>query len=333
MDDRCAGRSRSHMKKLRSSFALIAFSVFLISCGSPDQQGQGLPSTALVRVNAASQLVTLDVKNAPLGDILTAIGQQAQLTISPSDPITSERLSLSFQGMPLEDALKRVLAGQSYTFTYKQDQGREVLAGVRLFANSGVAPFPVAASSPKTSVGPVVGSQTLPMPVARSWGRGESQINKEGAAPISDAVPLDDLKRSLSEAQDPARRSAILDAMANRGEEGPVAPALSTALSDSDEEVRTNALDLLRSSSEPVPLGPLAKMAATDNKPDLRMDAMTLMAEQLYAEERPKEEWAAVQASLNRSLSDPSLDVREHAEMLLSDLTRFSQPTSKRAFR
>ncbi|MDH4328496.1 MAG: hypothetical protein OEV77_08240 [Nitrospira sp.] len=43
--------------------------------------------------------------------------------------------------------------------------------------------------------------------------------------------------------------------------------------------------------------------------------------------------WAAVQASLNRSLSDPNPEVRDHAEQLLSDLTQLAQPTSKGAFR
>ena len=147
-------------------------------------------------------------------------------------------------------------------------------------------------------------------------------MNETTVAVVSDDVPLDELKRSFSETKDPARRSATLEAMADRGEEGPVAPILSTALSDSDEAVRTTALDLLKSSSEPVPLGPLAQMAATDNNPDLRIEAMQLMADQLLEEGRTKEEWGVVRASLDRSLSDPNPDVREQAEMLLSDLSQ-----------
>ena len=158
-------------------------------------------------------------------------------------------------------------------------------------------------------------------------------MSEEIVALINDDVPLDELKRSFSETKDPARRSAILDAMANRGEEGPVGSALSMALSDSDEEVRTDALNHLKMTSETLPLGPLAQMATTDSNPDLRMEAMTLMADQLSAEERTKEEWAMAQASLSRSLSDPNQDVREQAEMLLSGLSDPSQASSKRAFR
>ena len=141
-------------------------------------------------------------------------------------------------------------------------------------------------------------------------------------APISDDATLDELKRSFSETKDPALKSAILNAMANREQDGPVAPALAMALSDSDEEVRTDALNHLKTTSEPVPLGPLAQMAATDNNPDLRMEAMTLMADQLLEDGRTKEEWGVVNTSLSRSLSDPNPDVREQAKMLISDLSQ-----------
>ena len=324
MENRCAGFSHMLMKRLRPSLALMALSVLCISCGSPDQQDTVLPPTAQVTVNATSQLVTLDVKHAPVAAVLAAIGQQARITISVPDNLTAERLSLSFQNVPLEEALKRVLAGQSYAFAYKQDKGREVIAGVRLFAKNGQVLPAGSAPSGMSAIAKLLGNHGLPtlLSATRSWGRGGATANDGKGAPISDDVPLDELKRSFSETQDPARRSAILDAVANRGEEGPVAPALAMALSDSDEEVRTDALNHLKMTSEPLPLGPLAQMAATDSNPDLRMEAMTLMVDQLSADERTKEEWALAQASLSRSLSDPHPDVREHAEMLLSDLAQ-----------
>jgi hypothetical protein len=275
----------------------------------------------------------MEVTHAPLAAVLAVIGQQAQITISVSGNITSERLSVSFQNVPLEEALKRVLAGQSYSFAYTQVKGREVIAGVRLFAKHEPVPPTGSAPSGMSAIAQLMGSQGLPtpLPTTRSWGRGAT-ANEGKGAPISDDVPLDELKRSFSETKDPARRSAILDAMADRGEEGPVAPALSMALSDRDEEVRTNALNLLKMASEPLPLGPLAEMAATDSNPDLRMEAMTLLTDQLSAEERTKEEWAVAHASLSGSLSDPNQDVREQAEMLLSDLFHSTEPVSKRGF-
>jgi hypothetical protein len=334
MDDRCAGFSQIFMRRLRHPLAFIAISVLCISCGSPGPQDQVLPPTAQVTVNAASRLVTMDVKNAPLAAVLTAVGQQTQITISVSDDIKSERVSLSFQNVPLEEALKRVLAGQSYAFVYKQGEGGNVISGVRLFAKHEQVPPTDFAPSGLPAITQLTGNQGLPTPppTTRLWGRGGSTMNEEKGASVGDDVPLDELKRSFSETKDPALRSAMLEAMSDRGEEGPVAPVLSTALSDSDEEVRATALNLLKSTSEPVPLGPLALMTATDNNPDLRMEAMTLMADQLFVDERTKEDWAIVHASLSGSLSDPNQDVREQAEMLLPELSQLAQPTSKGAF-
>jgi HEAT repeats len=329
-------RSEDVMRRLSYSLAFMAISALCLSCGSPGPQDQMLPPNAQVTVNTTSQLVTLDVKNAPLSAVLAAVGQQAQITISVSDDITSEHLSLSFQHVPLEEALKRVLAGQSYTFAYKQDKGREVIAGLRLFAKHERIPPTGSAPSGLPALAQLTGSHGLPtpLPTTRPWGRGGSMMNEKTVAAVSDDIPLDELKRSFSETQDPALRSEILETMVGRGEEEekPVAPVLTTALSDSDEDVRATALDLLKSSSEPVPLGPLAQMAATDNNPDLRIEAMTLMADQLLGEDRTKEDWAVAHALLSRSLSDSNEDVREQAEMLLSDLAQSAQPTGKHAF-
>lgn len=311
------------MRTCRFATILIAASISFISCGSPGPQEQGA-GLARVTVDPALQRVSIDAKDASVKALLSELAKQAHLTVSIPDDMKSERLTLAFQNVPLEEALKRVLAGQSYTFAYKQDKGREVISGVRLFAKHEQIPPTGSAPSGMPALAQLTGSQGLPtpLPTTRSWGRGGSTMNEKTVAAVSDDVPLDELKRSFSETKDPALRSATLEAMVDRGEEGPVAPILSTALSDSDEDVRATALDLLRSASEPVPLGPLAQMAGTDNNPDLRIEAMTLMADQLLEEGRTKEEWGVVRASLDRSLSDPNPDVREQAEMLLSDLSQ-----------
>src|SRR4029078_7877415 len=119
--------------RLRPSLAFMAISVLCLSCGSPDQESTVVPPTSKVTVSAESRLVTLEVTHAPLAAVLAAIGQQAQITLHVPDNISSERLSLSFQNLPLEEALKRMLTGQSYTFLYNQDKGRERIDGIPLF--------------------------------------------------------------------------------------------------------------------------------------------------------------------------------------------------------
>src|SRR5262249_55673422 len=150
------------------------------------------PPTAQVTVNPTTRLVTMDVKNAPLAAVLTAIGQQARITISVPDNIPSERLSLSFQNIPLEEALKRVLVGQSYTFAYTQNKGREVIAGVRLFAKHEQIPLTGSAPSSVPAIAQLTGRQGLPtpLPATRSWGRGGSAMSEEKVALDSDDIPL-----------------------------------------------------------------------------------------------------------------------------------------------
>ena len=312
----------------------MAPSIFLLACGSPGSQDQALSPAAKVTVSTVSQLVTMDVKDALLPMVLTELGHQAQITVSVPDDMKPERLTLAFQHLPLEDALKRVLAGRPYAFLYKRNGAQEVLVGVRLFATHEPAPTTDSASSSLQAMAPSQASQSppTPPPTTRSWARVGSAIN-EGTIPAnSQDVPLDELKRSFSEAQDPALRSAMLEAMADRGEEGPMAPILTNALADPDEGVRETALNLLKSSYDPVPIGPLASMATLDKNPDFRTEAMMLMTDQLFMEDRTKEDWATVTAALNRGLSDPDANLRELAALLLPELSPSAPPNSNKGF-
>jgi len=319
------------MNLISTSCALLVLSLSVLSCGSPGSEDQGLPPSAKVTVDTTARLVSIDAQNAPLGALLAELGLQAQIAVSIPDEMKSERLTLAFQHRPLEDALKRVVAGHPYALLYKQTGKQEVISGVRLFAQPLQTPTTDTVLSSTPALAPSKTSQGLPtpLPATRAWGRGGPAIGEAQPVTISDDLPLDELKRSLTETQDPARRSATLEAIANRGEEGPVTPILAKALSDTDEGVRDTALNLLMSSFDPVPIGPLASMATRDNNPESRMEALSLMTDQLFTEERTKEDWATVTATLNQGLSDPDPNVRDQAEMLLPDLAQATQPTSK----
>jgi hypothetical protein len=323
-----------NMRRVTLSCALIASAIFVLSCGSPGSQDQGLPPNAQVRVSAVSQLVTMDVKRALLTAVLAELGHQAQITVSIPDDLKQEHLSLAFQNLPLEDALKRVLTGRAYVALYKRNGAQDVIVGVRLFAKHEQTPTTDSASSSLQAIAPLQASQGLPTrpPTTGSWARVGWAMNEATIPANSEDLPFDELKRSFSEAQDPALRSAMLEVMENRGEEGPMVPILTNALSDPDEGVRETALNLLKSSYDPVPIGPLASMATLDKNPDFRTEAMTLMTDQLFMEDRAKEDWATVTAALNRGLSDPDAILREQAAMLLPELSQSAQPSSTRGF-
>jgi len=275
--------------------------------------------------------VSIEAQNTPLGALLAELGRQVEITINVPEEMKAERLTLAFQDRSLEDALRQVLAGQSYSFLYRQEREREVIAGVRVVAQprrfAGVA-------SSKATAGPSspVNQSQPSLTGTRAWGRTGTAIREGTLEGGSDDLSLDELKRSLTESQDPDQRVATLDAIANRGEDGPVNSIVAQALSDGDQEVREAALNLLKSSDDPVPIGPLASMATQDADPDFRLEAMTLMTDQVLQDGRTKDEWAAVSESLSKSLTDPDQDVRDHAEQLLSQLSESGPSIGKQGF-
>jgi HEAT repeat protein len=317
-----------NMTQISSSISFIVLSLCCLSCGSPTSPEQDLPSAAKVTVNTASQRVSIDVTNAPLTAVLTEVGRHAHLTVSVPDELKSERLTLAFHDLPLEAALKQVLARQSYVFLYKWNHGSEVIAGVRLFARHEQAPRPDVASPVAQGPRPPPTNQG-PSSMASSWGRVAALAPETMTTALNEDAPLDEVKRSLSEAQDPAVRSATLEALADREADAPVTPLLANALGDSDDGVRETALNLLKSSYDLVPMGPLASMATSDANPEFRSEALNLMTDQLMMQERSKEDWATVTSALSRGLSDPDPDVREQATMLLAEVSQPAPPTSK----
>ncbi|HEX5646196.1 MAG TPA: HEAT repeat domain-containing protein, partial [Nitrospira sp.] len=156
------------------------------------------------------------------------------------------------------------------------------------------------------------------------WKPTEPVSNNGQVPPVKNKnLTFEDLKRSFSQEKDPALRAEMLEELAGRGEDEDesMMPILANALTDRDEMVRAAALNLLQASGSPIPVESLAVMAGTEQNSDLRMEAMTLMADQLFLDDRPKEEWGTVKASLNKSLSDTNEEVRDQAAFLLSQLS------------
>lgn len=315
------------MTILKVEYIFVALSILLAACGGPDVQEQGLPSGSTVTVSAASQTATIDVKNAPLKAVLEALGRPVQMTMSVPDELKSERLSLSFKDLSLEEAVERVLAGRLYMMLYREERDRQVLAGVQLFVKrqpvspAGSAPAKSGQAMAELFTSPGVLAALMPSGLGEPRGR---VLNNGQVFPVNNkGLPFEDLKRSFSEEKDPALRAEMLEELAGRGEEEDksMMPMLANALTDRDELVRAAALNLLQAAVAPVPIESLAVMAGTEQNSELRMEAMTLMADHLILDDRTKEEWAAVNASLNKSLSDTNEEIRDQAAFLLSQLS------------
>lgn len=292
--DRPLASMHMRLTKIIRSCALLLLAFSVVSCGSPDSENQRqtsfLPSK--LTVTAQSGLVSIEAQDVPLGALLTELGRKAQVAFTIPEEMNSERLTLLVQSRPLEEALRQMFIGKTYTLRYRKKNDREVIIGVDLFAR-----HPSAASPASSVTQPKV-----------------TKVNSGGGASFTA------LERSLKESSEPGQRLEALGALTEQETEESVTSIIVKALSDRSSEVREAALEALKSSLNPVPIGPLASMATQDANPTFRMEAMSLMLDQFSGDELPQEDWDTAMGTLNQALADPDPDVREQAAMLLSNM-------------
>ena len=94
--------------------ALLAVFVPGTVYARPVERGRS-QNAQLVRV--ANGLVTIDVHEAPLSDLLEEITRQTGLALEGQASLT-DRVTAQFQQMSLDEALRVVLDGQSYALEY-----------------------------------------------------------------------------------------------------------------------------------------------------------------------------------------------------------------------
>ncbi|MFQ5828840.1 MAG: HEAT repeat domain-containing protein [Candidatus Methylomirabilia bacterium] len=186
---------------------------------------QQAPATA-IHVVVEDGLLTVDVRDMPLADVLRAIGEEAGLKVSIRGNITT-RVTRSFTDIPLEEGIRRLARGHSVALFHSAPQagaGAAVLTEVWVLE-----------SSPGQTV------RTRVDPRERA-----TQLRTVRAlARRRDEAAAAELARILSQAADPIVRSRAAAAL---GQVGSVqaATALTTALSDQAPAVRIQAVRALR---------------------------------------------------------------------------------------
>lgn len=300
---------RRLFRSRRSLGLLMVLACLSQSCGNagPEHPKPGLVAGQKIGITATAGLISLDIQSAPLGAVLTELGQRTQITFTIPEAMKAELMTVSLYQRPVDEVVQQVLKGKPYSIQYRQDGDKQIMAGVSLLVPPG-QPMSQASSGGQSSRSTST-SQPSSLEAASREAKGTA---------VRVDLELLSLEQTLRESPDPKTRIAALNGIAARETNDPISSIVVQALSDRAPEVREAALDVLRSSSDVVPIQSLASVATHDTNPAFRIGAMSLLVDQLGKEEGPSEEDRnMVRATLQQGLADSDPRVREQASMLL----------------
>ncbi|MGH8523367.1 MAG: hypothetical protein ACREXY_03895 [Gammaproteobacteria bacterium] len=240
-----------------------------------------------VKDNTLSAKIT----QIPLGEVLQALVRETQgAAVYVRGSTAAEAISASFNKLPLEEGVKRLLTGRNYTLAFERpaSAGRSprlieirVLAGGSLTTISEATP---AAEATPTSVKP---------PASHS---------------------LDVLARDVQQALEPAARIAALKALVEQGGTGEqTVGAATSALKDGDPQVRGAALGLAREHGLVVEDGTLSEIALKDSSTQLRGHAWVELVERSETLEDERQR-------LNQAFQDPDPGIKDWAQRKLAQI-------------
>jgi hypothetical protein len=228
-----------------------------------------------IHVQVRDKSVTVDVREAPLADVLRVIGEQAHVDVTVRGRLDT-RVTRSFVASSLEDAFRRLVRGHSTVWIYAPSPGTSGTSG---------RPRPtevqVLASPVSTRVEPI-----------RPEERAARLSALRAMARRRDPAVMPELAR-FSQDSDPVVRGEALAALARRG--GPEAvAALETALGDRLASIRAQALRGLRQAQGDDATPSLAASLVRDPEATVRRTAAQLLGGSRRDEARRALEAAAV---------------------------------------
>ena len=114
------------------SLGIVIAMIFLII--SPSESSGKLPPVINITVNNAS--IDVEVREIALGEVLRAIAAKTGILLKLGDPLT-EAVTHSIKALPLEEALKLLLANRNYSLMFKKtEDGNFVPTEIRTVENS-----------------------------------------------------------------------------------------------------------------------------------------------------------------------------------------------------
>jgi hypothetical protein len=263
--------------------AVMSLSLGMAQVGSAEGAGSPAPDLFL---SFKDNTLSGKIQRARLAEVLQELARQARLEISLASSLAQEQVSLSFDGLPLEQGIARILTGKNYTLRYAPEAVPPRVAEIRVISGG---------SGPIAQIGPQV---------ARPATASELR-SPEGKS-------LDELSRDASQSPDPKVRIAALKSLGQWGDEEDeeeVQAAVASALADQDGEVRGTALASVQGGGISIPLEALTDMALKDASPKLRLHALDELVE--------RSEPGKIVEQLKQAAEDPDPHVQALAQRWL----------------
>ena len=264
--------------------------------------------TSAIHVNIQRGLLTVDLRDAPLAEVLRAIGERAGLKVA-IDGEASSLVTESFAGVPLEEGIKRLVGDASLVFKYAASPGdasavalSEVWIYVRSPGDQEVTGADVN-EQPDVATSENWVNQALlrPEPVARL-----DAVRELARQPEEATVGV--LGQILSGDEDPIVRREAAAALGRVGG-AEAAAALTPALSDKEPAVRMQAVRAIGRIGDDGGAQALGAVLSGDPDPLVRRLAVRALSAQGIAVSR---------AALEAATSDPNESVRREAASALA---------------
>jgi hypothetical protein len=292
------GRSTSEIPAIFALALLLSAGAVGTSTSGPVSETEKNASPVLdVRVSRGE--LTVDVRDAPLAEVLRTIGEQAAVGVTLRGELRTP-ITESFAGVPLEDGIRRLARGHSVVVRYAASAdapGRGILTGVWVIGGSSTPEPSVAAGStrrdPSAPLSQGARDSSAPRPSSPEDQKADERIPEatvhfpvgrwiDGIQALSDEAErgsevavalLADV--SASEPAAVVRHQAV--AVLGRLTRPETEPALTAALADGDASVRLRAVRGLRTTGTETAVQSLAGALIGDADAQVRLAALSAL--------------------------------------------------------
>jgi hypothetical protein len=289
---------------------VFGFALLILLGASPGRARAGE-----LTVEVAAGTLSVHAVDAPLADVLAAIGQRARARILIEsvleDQVGKERITASFAGLAMDEGLRRLLKHRNFILGFSAAGVDEI----RVYIDG------------RTGFRDLTASKREPSKIERTPPRWQRTAE---APPPEDRAKLARLRHVTLTSRDPTARLEALEELSQTEDTGYLLEAVIEALArERDAKVLEGLVDIVRDRG-PIPAGPLRTLVTSDRDGSARAQALELLVEHAGDDQGTR----TLLQTLSRN--DPSEHVRDTASTLLDDLQtprppRALQPDTRKA--